>query len=101
MADRRERLSAARLYLVCDAQPDAFLMQAIRGGVDIVQLRMKDSSDAEITAVAQQFARACAANGALFILNDRPDLVAHTGADGVHIGQDDMPVGASARADRR
>jgi thiamine-phosphate pyrophosphorylase len=61
--------------------------------VDIVQLRMKHASDdAEIVATARRFANAAAAHGALFILNDRPDLVAATGADGVHVGQDDAAV---------
>jgi thiamine-phosphate pyrophosphorylase len=95
--DRRQRLAQARLYLVCDARPDAFLERALRGGVDIVQLRVKDRTDDEfLLDAARRFARACAAHDALFILNDRPDLVAAAGADGVHVGQDDMPV-AQAR----
>jgi thiamine-phosphate pyrophosphorylase len=96
--DRRQRLAHARLYLVCDAQSDAFLGAALRGGVDIVQLRVKDpADDAALLDAGRRFARACAAHGALFILNDRPDLVAATGADGVHVGQDDTPA-ADARA---
>jgi thiamine-phosphate pyrophosphorylase len=91
-----DRLSRARLYLVCGEASDEFLRAALRGGVDIVQLRMKDRSDAEIVTVARRFARACAAHDALFILNDRPDLVAAAGADGVHVGQDDTPI-AQAR----
>jgi thiamine-phosphate pyrophosphorylase len=93
---RRDRLSHARLYLVCGEASDEFLGAALHGGVDIVQLRMKDRADAEIVAVARRFARACAVHGALFILNDRPDLVAAVGADGVHVGQDDTPI-AQAR----
>jgi thiamine-phosphate pyrophosphorylase len=91
--DRRQRLAQARLYLVCDARPDAFLERCLRGGVDIVQLRVKDPCDDEfLLAAARRFTRACAAHHALFILNDRPDLVAAAGADGVHVGQDDTPV---------
>jgi thiamine-phosphate pyrophosphorylase len=90
--DRHERLHAARLYLVCDARPDEFLRAALHGGVDIVQLRVKESSGAAILAAARRFARICATHGALFILNDRPDLVAQAGADGVHVGQDDVPA---------
>jgi thiamine-phosphate pyrophosphorylase len=89
---RRERLANARLYLVCDEQPDEFLHAALQGGVDIVQLRMKRSDDEQVVDVAARVARACAEHGALFIVNDRPDLVLETGADGVHIGQDDTPV---------
>jgi thiamine-phosphate pyrophosphorylase len=96
--DRRTRLQNARLYLVCDARPDAFLDSALRGGVDIVQLRVKDPADDELLLKdARRFAQACARHRALFILNDRPDLVAAAGADGVHVGQDDMPV-AETRA---
>ena len=97
MTDRHERLGSARLYLVCDDQPDEFLARALAGGVDIVQLRMKDASDEQIVAAGRRFAAAAAEHGALFILNDRPELVAATGADGVHVGQDDTPV-ADARA---
>ena len=87
-----ERLAEARLYLVCDDQPDRFLVSALRGGVDVVQLRMKQASDAEILRVARRFARTCRAHDALFILNDRPDLVVEAEADGVHVGQEDVPV---------
>jgi thiamine-phosphate pyrophosphorylase len=95
VTDRRERLLAARLYLVCDERPAAFLAFALRGGVDIVQLRMKDASEEAIVRAAETFARCCAEHGALFILNDRPDLVAETGADGVHVGQEDTSVSAA------
>lgn len=97
MLDRRQRLAAARLYLVCDEQPDRFLAAALRGGTDIVQLRMKGSSEDAILATAARFVRVCAAHGALFILNDRSDLALEAQADGVHLGQDDTP-GARARA---
>jgi thiamine-phosphate pyrophosphorylase len=92
--DRRQRLAQARLYLVCDARADAFLDAALRGGVDIVQLRIKDAAttDDELIATGRRFATACTQHGALLILNDRPDLVHEVGADGVHVGQDDAPV---------
>jgi thiamine-phosphate pyrophosphorylase len=86
------RLRAARLYLICDERPDEFLRAALRGGVDIVQLRMKSADENRILAAGRRFARLCATHGALFILNDRPDLVAACAADGVHVGQDDAPV---------
>ncbi len=89
---RQQQLSAAHLYLVCDARPDEFLQAALRGGADVVQLRLKESSDEEILAAARRFKQACQAHGALFILNDRPELAARADADGVHLGQDDMPV---------
>jgi thiamine-phosphate pyrophosphorylase len=89
---RRQRLQAAHLYLVCDDQPDDFLAAALRGGVDIVQLRIKDGSDEQVLAAAHRFRAACDAHDALFILNDRPDLVHAADADGVHVGQDDTAV---------
>lgn len=92
MTDRHKRLRSAHLYLVCEDQPDEFLAGALAGGVDIVQLRMKDASDEEIVSAGRSFAAAAAEHGALFMLNDRPDLVAATGADGVHVGQDDATV---------
>lgn len=89
---RRHRLSAARVYLVCDARPDEFLHAALRGGVDVVQLRLKQGSDEEVLTAAERVKRACDAHDALFVLNDRPELVAAADADGVHLGQDDTPV---------
>jgi len=93
----RERIGSARLYLVCDARPRAFLDAALRGGVDIVQLRDKTLADDALIAAAREFRAAADAAGALFVLNDRPDLVEACGADGVHVGQDDGSV-ADARA---
>jgi thiamine-phosphate pyrophosphorylase len=97
VSDRRERLAEARLYLICDAREDAFLHAALDGGVELVQLRMKDAGEQAIVEAGRRFARVCAEHGALFILNDRPDLVATAGADGVHVGQDDCSP-AEARA---
>jgi thiamine-phosphate pyrophosphorylase len=81
----RERLATARLYLVAPARPRAWIEAAVRGGVDLIQLRDKSLDDDGIVEAAQAFRE----TGALFILNDRPDLVAACGADGVHVGQDD------------
>lgn len=92
MTTRTDRLHRARLYLVCAAPAETMLASALSGGVDIVQLRCKDARDEQILSAAVRVQRACSAHGALFILNDRPDLAAQLGADGVHIGQDDVPV---------
>src|SRR5262245_48171298 len=93
----RDRVAAARLYLVCDARPAEWLRAALRGGVDLVQLRDKSLDDDGLLAAAPAFRAAASEAGALFILNDRPDLVAACGADGVHVGQDDRSP-AEARA---
>jgi thiamine-phosphate pyrophosphorylase len=93
VSELRERLQSARLYLVCDAIEDPVLDAALRGGVRVVQLRMKgEVSGAAILAAAVRFRSLCAAHAALLFINDRPELVREAGADGVHLGQDDMPV---------
>ncbi len=97
MSDIRDALRRARLYLVCDERADAFLAQVLAGGVDIVQLRIKHADDATIVAAGQRYAALCAAAGVPLILNDRPDLVAAAGAAGVHVGQDDVPIGEARR----
>jgi thiamine-phosphate pyrophosphorylase len=96
-AERRARLRAARLYLVCGAFPDGsglpeLLRPAIAGGVQIVQLREKQLPDEELASVAHATAALCRELGALLIVNDRPWVALEAGADGVHVGQDDMPV---------
>ena len=93
----RERLTDARLYLVCDARPRAFLDAALRGGADLIQLRDKTLGDEQLVEAAATFRAAADAHGALFILNDRPDLVEACAADGVHVGQEDETP-AAARA---
>jgi len=93
----RERLSQSRLYLVLTGADADILQPALRGGVDIVQLRDKESEDEALVAAAAPFRAACEEHGALFVLNDRPDLVESCGAHGVHVGRSDMPV-ADARA---
>lgn len=96
-AERRARLAAARLYLVCDSRPGGrelseVLRAAIVGGVDVVQLREKRLSDGELTVVAHAAHALCEQLGALFVVNDRPAVALEAGADGVHVGQEDMPV---------
>ena len=91
--DRRARLRDARLYFVADRGGMARALDgALAGGADLFQLRDKDAPDDELLAAAAEARECCHAAGALFMLNDRPDLAAACGADGVHVGQDDMPV---------
>lgn len=66
---------------------------ALAGGADLFQLRDKDASDDELLAAAETAREKCRAAGALFLINDRPDLAVACDADGVHVGQDDTPVG--------
>ena len=92
----------SRLYFVLEARPRGeaprpLLDAALRGGVDVIQLRDKALADDSVVAAAEPFRAACEEHGALFVLNDRPDLVEACGADGVHVGRSDLPV-AEARA---
>jgi thiamine-phosphate pyrophosphorylase len=96
LADRRERLRRARLYLVVEAAAEHVLPAALRGGVDMVQLRDKRADDEAILRSAARFRSLCEDHDALFWLNDRPDLALAARADGVHVGQEDVPV-ASVR----
>jgi thiamine-phosphate pyrophosphorylase len=95
--DRRARLAAARLYLVCGANPagselPTLLRRAIAGGVDIVQLREKRIPDEELVSIASAARVMCEELGALLIVNDRPWVAREARADGIHVGQDDIPV---------
>lgn len=96
-ADRRLRLHAARLYLLvgagqCDAAVDWTVAEAVAGGVDVVQLREKGLSDRELLDRARHVRRCTRDAGAVFIVNDRPDIARLAEADGVHLGQDDLGV---------
>lgn len=86
------RLDRSRLYLVLAGDDADVLEPALRGGVDIVQLRDKHLGGEALVAAAEPFRRSCREHAALFVLNDRPDLVEACGADGVHLGRSDMPV---------
>jgi thiamine-phosphate pyrophosphorylase len=87
-----DRLRSSRVYLVLEAAAGSAVEPALRGGVDLVQLRDKEATDDEIVRAGRSLRELCAAHGALFLVNDRPDLALACGADGVHVGQDDMPV---------
>jgi thiamine-phosphate pyrophosphorylase len=90
------RIDAARLYLVIDARPD-IAEAALRGGVDIVQLRDKSASSDELLDAGRELRQLCTAYGALFIVNDCPELAVRVNADGVHVGQDDVSVAEARR----
>ena len=72
-------------------------MYALRGGCKWIQLRMKDVSDEEVRPVAEALLKECRRHGAVMIIDDRVALAKEIGADGVHLGHDDMPI-AEARA---
>ena len=95
--DAREKLHNAKLYVLltganCAASLDWTIRQAADGGADIVQLREKSLSDRDLLERARNVRRWTREAGTLFIMNDRPDIARLVGADGVHLGQDDMSV---------
>lgn len=94
----RDRLQNARLLLVTDPRPDLALRiaAAVRGGVDIVQLREKRAPREEVFPLAAELKEICEQAGAFFTVNDDVKLARLSGAAGVHIGQEDEPI-ASVR----
>jgi thiamine-phosphate pyrophosphorylase len=100
--ERRDRLAASRLYVVSDARREQgdlpeFLDAILGAGVDIVQLREKGAEAGDLIRWGMVFKEAAEAHGALFIVNDRPDLAGALDADGVHLGQDDLPPEVARR----
>jgi len=104
--DLSQRLAAfkqADLYVVitedfcADRTGLAVLDQVLAAGVGLVQLREKDLEDRELYELAVEFRRRTAAAGALLIIDDRLDIALAAGADGVHLGQTDLPVAAARR----
>jgi len=92
-------LEDCRLYLITGARPDLadFLEAAVRGGVDVVQVREKTLTDRELLPALEQARAVTGRLGIPLVVNDRPDLALLAGADLVHVGQDDLPVEAVRR----
>ena len=93
------RLAGRHLYLCTPDRPDlpAFLDACLRGGVDVVQLREKHLEARALVARAKVAARCCADWDVPFLVNDRPDVALDAGADGVHVGQDDIAPAVARR----
>ena len=70
---------------------------ALRGGCKWVQLRMKDATDNKFLSIGRKVAALCRNHNATFLLDDRVHLVAELGADGVHLGKNDMPISEARR----
>lgn len=92
-----------RLYVILDRQvagdrslPEV-LAAVLRGGCRLVQLREKEWPSGRLLPLARQLAEQCRAAGAIFVVNDRVDLAVAIGADGVHLGQDDLPPALARR----
>jgi thiamine-phosphate pyrophosphorylase len=99
---KRKRLAASRLYLILDAGVCSYdqlfdvLKQVVPAGVDIVQLRDKLGCPRDVLAFTKK-ALSWLKGRVPFIVNDRVDLARISGADGVHLGQDDIPLGAARK----
>jgi thiamine-phosphate pyrophosphorylase len=101
-ATSRRRLADAPLYVLvtgslCTAALDWTIQEAAAGGAGMVQLREKKLNDRQLLERARHVRRWTRRAGVLFILNDRPDLARLADADGVHLGQDDLPVKEARR----
>lgn len=87
-------LEGRRLYLCTPDREDLerFVDECIEGGVDLVQLREKNLEARQLIARGRALKAVCERHGVPFIINDRPDLALAIEADGVHVGQDDIPA---------
>jgi thiamine-phosphate pyrophosphorylase len=98
-----KRLRASRLYVITSSlEKDRKALvsaaaAALRGGADILQLRQKNMKDTELLGIAREIRSLADRYGALFIVNDRPGVALLVDADGVHVGQDDLPVDSVRR----
>ena len=85
------------LYIITDHDRDGQLEQrvaaALRGGARIVQYRDKENDTDAKLVIARRLAELCHQHDALFLVNDSPELAKAAGTDGVHLGQQDMPIG--------
>ncbi|WP_068820014.1 thiamine phosphate synthase [Phormidesmis priestleyi] len=91
---RHQKLKQASLYLVTSPSDNLFatIEAALQGGLAIVQYRDKETDDQTRLSNAHKLQQLCHEYGALFIVNDRVDLALAVNADGVHLGQQDMPL---------
>ncbi len=103
----RRSLAEARLYGILDlgyVTEDRAVSMAtllVESGVQILQLRAKQKSSSELVPLARDLAAVCRAHRVPFILNDHPEIVAEVGADGVHVGQDDLSLAEARRLSGR
>lgn len=100
MDGNRRRLLSSRVYVIIDSHaladrdPLGVARAVLRGGADAIQLRGKALTARAYWELAGRIGSLCRRRGALFIVNDRPDVALAIGADGVHLGQEDLPLEA-------
>ena len=82
---------------MCEGSIREIARAAIAGGADVIQLREKDVNDDECLAMAAELRELTDETGRILLINDRPDIAAIVGADGVHLGQHDLPIAEARR----
>ncbi len=91
-----EKYRRVRLYLVITSDLPAEVLcltgKCAAAGADCIQLRAKNMPDDRLFALAAEFVKLCRDKGALSVINDRTDIAVAAGADGVHLGQNDLPI---------
>lgn len=100
--EMRARVADARVYLVTGGRGGgeelrSFLDDVLGAGVGLLQLREKEMEARQILELAEIFRDRCDAHGVPFIINDRADVALAARADGVHLGQDDLPIEEARR----
>jgi len=96
-----EKFKRVKLYVIITSNLPADVISlthsCVAGGADCIQLRAKDITDDRLFAVATEFVRICKDSSVLSIINDRADIAVAAGADGLHLGQSDLPIAHSRR----
>jgi thiamine-phosphate pyrophosphorylase len=91
-----EKFKRVRLYVIITSNLPADVIslthKCVAGGADCIQLRAKDAEDDKLFAIAAEFVQICKSGGILSIINDRADIAVTAGADGLHLGQNDLPI---------
>jgi len=91
-----EKFKRVGLYVIISSSLPADVLslthRCVAGGADCIQLRAKDVEDDSRFAMAAEFVQICRAGDVLSMINDRADIAVAAGADGVHLGQDDLPI---------
>ena len=101
--NKKQRLSELNLYVIADKKIcgdrsiEDVVIQAIEGGAEMIQYRDKDSADGEFLELASVLQNICENRRVPFIINDRVDIAAYLKSDGVHLGQDDLPLQAARK----
>jgi thiamine-phosphate pyrophosphorylase len=95
--ENQQHMGDARLYLVAPARLSAgdlsdLVPELAAAGIDLIQLREKEAEAGDVMRLADPVLEACREAEVPLLINDRPDIALALGADGVHVGQNDLPI---------